>query len=547
MSIISFLIYRFTKQTYGVNDDVIIQSWLSGSYTGNPELMIRGSATPKMIFGLILSNLYSLIPSINWYSIVILLATLIAWYLLGVVAFNYKNWLLIIFFVLVSFIHLLWFIPSPTYTASAVLLAASTLVFFMFKVESRNIVTVLSSLIFVFAYLMRPESFYFALAICIPSFLYWFLRYQKYNLKKILIFIIISISVIGIDLFYESYYYNTNKDWAKYKTFENLRYQIQANNPEKLLLQDPEQFGWNKNEAKLFENYLTIDSETFTNQKYLQVLENLPKDEKLNLIKFLSEGHKKLINSDINWEWFSLASLIPLSFVFFLFFLWPKVKIFLIVTTFSYLFGYTIMVYVALYLRQPERVQVSAIFLGILIPLFVFMVITPKNKFKISLNQPIALIMSLITFLIAAKIYSQSQYLDKKYSGANNVFWMNEIEFLSKFPADSIFIGNASMFRNNWINPYKVSHFEVENRIMSLGWHNFSPHWETRAKNLGLNPNSLIKEIVNKSNIFWVSDPDTIKYITSFLIEKNYITAPPTFVASIDFVGDVYGVWKFTR
>ena len=60
LSLVTYLIFRFTKQTYGVNDDVIIQNWLSGFYTGTPELMIRGSATPKMIFGLFVSNLYAL-------------------------------------------------------------------------------------------------------------------------------------------------------------------------------------------------------------------------------------------------------------------------------------------------------------------------------------------------------------------------------------------------------------------------------------------------------------------------------------------------------
>jgi hypothetical protein len=61
----TFVIFKVTKQTYGVNDDVIIQNWLSGSYTGTPELMIRGSATPRISFGFIVSNLYELMPGVN--------------------------------------------------------------------------------------------------------------------------------------------------------------------------------------------------------------------------------------------------------------------------------------------------------------------------------------------------------------------------------------------------------------------------------------------------------------------------------------------------
>jgi hypothetical protein len=55
LSATTFAIFKITKQTYGVNDDVIIQNWLSGFYTGTPELMIRGSATPRISFGCIVS------------------------------------------------------------------------------------------------------------------------------------------------------------------------------------------------------------------------------------------------------------------------------------------------------------------------------------------------------------------------------------------------------------------------------------------------------------------------------------------------------------
>jgi hypothetical protein len=59
----TLVIFKNTKQAYGVNDDVIIQNWLSGFYTGTPELMIRGSATPRISFGFIVSNLYKTKPA----------------------------------------------------------------------------------------------------------------------------------------------------------------------------------------------------------------------------------------------------------------------------------------------------------------------------------------------------------------------------------------------------------------------------------------------------------------------------------------------------
>ena len=129
LSLSTWVIFRYTKQTYGVNDDVIIQNWLSGFFTGQPEFMIRGSATPRISFGFVLSNLYTYVPNINWFSIVLLLFTLLSWLMLGIMAINSVNYFVIVTYIVISFLHLSWFIPSPTYTATAVILSFSSLVF----------------------------------------------------------------------------------------------------------------------------------------------------------------------------------------------------------------------------------------------------------------------------------------------------------------------------------------------------------------------------------------------------------------------------------
>lgn len=547
LSLTSFLILKFTKQTYGVNDDVIIQSWLSGSYTGNSEFMIRGSATPKMLFGLIVSNLYKLTNSINWYSLIILGATLLSWYFIGLVVMNFKNLISIFGYLIISSLHLLWFIPSPTYTASAILLTLTSLIFLISRINSGITSISIIAITFVFAYLIRPESFYFAVTVCSPIFLYFVFKNIKIYLKKIALFILLALSIILIDHIFQIYYYQTNKNWAEYASLESLRYQIQANNPEKLLLENPLKYGWSIEEAKLFENYLTIDKAIFNEDKYKQVLKTTPKSEINNYYKFLYNGHKNLINSDINWEWFNLASLIPLSFLLFLFALWPRVKIFLILTLSSYAIGYLIMIYVATFLRQPERVQVSAIFLAILIPIVVTSSLSSEPLKTSTKKLPTLILMMLITTIVLSKSIPQATYLNNKYSGATNVFWVRQVEFLSKFPEDSIFIGNASMFRNNWISPYKVKVYEVENRIFTLGWHNFSPHWISRAEKLGLNPDNLLKNVVTDKNVYWLSDPTTIQYVSEYMIENRFSNSKPQLVDKIDFVGDEYGVWKFSK
>ena len=241
LAVSSFAIFKLTKQTYGVNDDVIIQNWLSGFYTGTPELMIRGSATPRISFGFIVSNLYELIPNINWFSIILLGFTLFSWYLLGLLAIRSKYILNILVYFVISFLHLLWFIPSPTYTAAAVILSFSTLIFLSKQVleDKVNSSFILISVAYVFSFLIRPESFLLGSAVAIPFILFAVFRNNQViqkNIKYILASLLLVISVIGIDIAFEKIYYNSNSNWTEYKDWEQARYKIQANAQKKRYL-----------------------------------------------------------------------------------------------------------------------------------------------------------------------------------------------------------------------------------------------------------------------------------------------------------------------
>jgi hypothetical protein len=141
--------------------------------------------------------------------------------------------------------------------------------------------------------------------------------------------------------------------------------------------------------------------------------------------------------------------------------------------------------------------------------------------------------------------FNQSLYLKTKVAGASNAFWLTESRYLSNFPKDSIFVGNASQFRNNWISPYKIEYFDVENRIISFGWHNFSPHWVKRAKNLGLDPNKMFDSVIEDPRVYWVSDPESMEYIVSYLNERKYNFTGPDIVGEMDYFGNKYIVWNF--
>jgi hypothetical protein len=541
------VIFKVTKQTYGVNDDVIIQNWLSGFYTGTPELMIRGSATPRISFGFIVSNLYELMPSINWFSIILLGFTLFSWYLLGSLAFRSNNILAVSVYFVISFLHLLWFIPSPTYTAAAVILSFSTLIFLSKQILEGKVNFSFSAISFayVFSFLIRPESFLLGSSVAIPFILFAVIKNKlvsKKNVKYILTSLLIIISVIGIDVAFEKIYYKNNTNWTEYKGWEQARYKIQANAPEKAVLINPTKYGWTKAEVEIFKNYNSIDPNYFTIDKLNKLILDTQSATKID-IKFLQKAHQQIFDSDINWEWKRLIQLISLVFLLFSFLSLPKSTNFLLLSISSLAIIYLIMLYVAGFLRQPERVQVSVIFISILVSWASFIFSNALNS-RNQLDQ-YSFLSWILFVLIVSSTLNQSLYLKTKVAGASNAFWLTESKYLSTYPKDSIFVGNASQFRNNWSSPYKLEYFEVENRIMSFGWHNFSPHWVKRAQNLGLDSNNMFNSVIEDPRVYWVSDPESMEYIVSYMKERNYNFTGPEIVGEMDYVGNEYIVWNF--
>jgi hypothetical protein len=204
------------------------------------------------------------------------------------------------------------------------------------------------------------------------------------------------------------------------------------------------------------------------------------------------------------------------------------------------------MLYVAGFLRQPERVQVSVIFLAILISWASYILANKDMKFEFKIDSFFVLSVILVVLVIGSTL-PQLQYLKIKVAGASNVFWQKQRIYLSQFPNDSIFVGNASQFRNNWISPYKIENYDVEKRILSFGWHNFSPHWKSKALGLDLNPENIFESVINDPRVYWVSDPESMEYIVEYMREKDYVFTNPKIAGEVEYVGNRYVVWDFDK
>jgi hypothetical protein len=547
---VTVVVFSLTGQIYGVNDDVIIQNWLSGLYTGSPEFMIRGSATPKMLFGVVVSDLYSLLPQFNWFSIILLGLTLASWYLVGIISIKTKNLIVIISYAIIAFLHLLWFIPSPTYTASAVILSFSSIIYIAHSIKNQEFskVIFIPFFLYAFTYLVRPESFLLG-SITAGTFLIFALLSTKgefrNTIRRTYVGAIFCLMIVGGDYAYERYFYLENKDWATYKQWETARYKIQANAPEKAVSDNPSKYGWTQAEVELFKSYNYIDASNFTVNKFEKLIEETETVTVDLNVDFLKKSHQKIFDSDINWEWKGFIALISLFYGIFLLLSFPRVRNYLLLTTSSYAILYFIMLYVAGFLRQPERVQVSVIFLAILISFVSFAF--SSGETRLNFLNPTVVLGGLLLILVSFNTFSQANYLVTKIQKWSDSFWYSQTAYLTEFPIDSIFVGNASQFRNNWFSPYLVSNFEIENRIFTFGWHNFSPHWISRAQNLGLNPNNIFESVISDPRVYWVSDSPTMEYIIQYMNEKELDFKGPEKVGMMSHFGDEYIVWNFDK
>ena len=544
------LIFRFTGQIYGVNDDVIIQNWLSGSYTGKPEFMIRGSATPKLLFGTIVSSLYSAFPQINWYSIALLGAVLISWFIYGSLALKTKNFFLVIFYAVISFLHLLWFIPSPTYTAASVMLSFTTLIYISYSILEKNISSkfLLVFPAYAFAFLIRPESFFLGTAVAIPFLIFAIIvnRSELKNiLRKLLLPSFLCLLIIGGDAGFEKSYYSQNKEWENYREWEIFRYKIQANAPEIAVDMNPQEFGWTQSEVELFKSYNYIDKNNFSVDKFQKLVQDTS-GNKLDLSSvFFLKAHQKIFDSDVNWEWTKLISIITFSFLLFAFLLFPRIQMYVPLLASAYLILYLVMLYVAGFLRQPERVQVSVVFLAILVSSAGF-IFSRNYVNRVSVDH-FTILSLLLTVMISTAAFLQASHFVNKIGKEPDFFWAQQLDYLGKFPSDSIFIGNASQFRNNWASPYIVSNHEVEDRIFTFGWHNFSPHWIERAEKLGLNADDMFKSVIEDSRVYWVSDESTMEYVVQYMEENQLMFSGPENVGVMKNFNDEYVVWNFNE
>jgi hypothetical protein len=124
------------------------------------------------------------------------------------------------------------------------------------------------------------------------------------------------------------------------------------------------------------------------------------------------------------------------------------------------------------------------------------------------------------------------------------VYAQNQREFFSKLDSEVVITG-ASSLKTEWQNPYvKFKPIDQRNKTLTLGWHNLSPLWFEKVKNLNLNKNDLYSNLL-KPNVFWVDNPEEITNTHQFM--EDHFGFKVSFVPVQNIGNDEYFMYKFNK
>jgi len=529
----SVIMSRRTFPVYGINDDVIIKSWLSGDYTGNPEFFVRGQATPRILFGYIVSFFYKNIPGFEWFSIILLASVIISWSLIFVLVNKlsegrvriYSNLALILFYIVFFSSYFI----TPTYTAAAFLPSSSALLLLIYLVyqEKLNVKYVIFVSFWLFWGLsIRSESALFS--IISVSFLLCYLLYRHWASLRITL---LAALYFGLFVFAgevaERQVYNSNISWQNYKDFESARYQIQDNLIERNLSSNPTNYGWTQAEYLIFDDYLYADPTVFTTDKLKQATEselNATSVEASNLFRDFQENSRNPL-----FPWTMVIAALVILAVTSIFMRPHKMwfafcsRIFFLTPIFVSFF------YISTTLRLPERVVISTLYLIFIVILTTILLENKESGDKENSNNFPGYILSLLGLvLIYAELENTENWMiDRHKDVFYREFWDFQSAIINKLPQNTILLGNQSQIKSDWSYPYSRQNVELNSKYLTLGWHTFSPHWDKRKKDLGLQNVNILRDLPTDKRIIWIGNDSSVESLKLYVKEKENLELNP--------------------
>jgi hypothetical protein len=524
LSVFATVVAILGKPVFGTTDDNILAGFVDGSYTGERE--------SKLIFirpliGTILNIFQELLPNMGVYSI-FLLTLLIASFsnfgtLISVQSEDpFSRKILNYLWLLASIPIITWFTLSPTYTAASMVITLVSLMSLVFLIFSKNMkkltfVVIITTILFTFGFLIRPEGGIGMILVSIPVISLIFLQQRILNLSKLLITMSSLLMILGFDAVIQNNI--NNSEWEEYDKWNNLRHQVQHREGQNYLGQLQTVNDWTESETNLFMTIAFGDENSFNAEWLKPAFDSTSFTRGVsgvinaNIFEVLSKMLKIL-------ETYPIVIVMQLSIFFiilnsFQINFFGKLKVFLAIhsTIIAALY------YMSATLHTPERGVIPILYVSTL------MLITTMLFFKLKDNIKITYIMILFIGVFGLSLFSSKGILETRSKNiVNTELALLASKELNEYNDKAIYIGPGNSEFYEYQNPYtNLAYWKTPIIITAGNWETFSPHWKKRLRFYGIDQTSIYNELFYE-NRFWFANPipDTSYMVELYLREQGF-------------------------
>jgi len=280
-SIQLFFIHPF----YLVNDDIF------------KILTVRGMAadpTPSpfvgysnILMGYLLMKLFAWIPSFPWYGCFLCLVQFLTfWVFLWSLCLKPSRWIHALFFIGAWICLFFIFFTYMQFTETALLAAFVGLIAFFGKSETsnggrHNGILAAACLLLLLSSFIRMDSFLLALLIFMPRLIFLFKEkgFLEHVPRRRLF---LGLTVLGVLFLWASnfFWYQSNKDWAEYRQFDQARVELQDYRISEYSPQTKPYFdsvGWSENDFWLFKNWYYTNPQKFNAETFRKLANFFPR------------------------------------------------------------------------------------------------------------------------------------------------------------------------------------------------------------------------------------------------------------------------------
>ena len=556
-SFIAVLINHFTYPTQGVNDDEFFAQLVSGEFTGQRESFTHISpASPQWFFGFVLTKFYLINSTISWYFVILLVTVLISiTFMTMMISRNFKSLTPErVFIIILAITFLLWFVPAPTYTSTAFIssLAGIFVLIAATKNKLSNKFFLLCSILLTWGMSIRTESFYATVIFFAPIIFMILLVYRKdkkFFFRKVLIISALPLMVYSTNLIMDDLKFSQS-GWKEYKLFNESRYAIQDNEAERVIAENPIDYGWTNTEYRLFDSYNFISIESFSGEKLKSIYEKYETKSNLSTEVSFADLSKRWRTYFSPFYSLIYSSLFIVLF-FITFFLIEKNRNtaakFIFWSLISLMFNCALVVAITIFLRLPERIVFPISFFFPVVIILIASILRIENDTKTRDPKKLIIGFSILVIYISLLWPSIRHLYTLKINPAYTSFWGEQKQFFRQTAQNKILVGNASQFKSIWSNPYSQKDQENNLSIYPLGWYTFSPYWIQRGKLLGINDIAIGKELLVNSNLLWVSDDIIVKDVIDLISKQSSIDVESKKLSSKTFDYGEYNIYSIVK